>query len=313
MRNKKKIPIALLLLMDFVLIAAYVLGFYGLYYRVPRQLHTEATVLTEEKVESDLSYAEQFGEHFSDSVELSDSSYKSENVSISVTKHTEGKGSYQVTYYVADIYVADLTCLQSGFAYGTYGIGYTEKLLSMDQSLNAILAINGDFYGNGNIGVVIRNGILYRSNMNDADVCVLYSDGTMKTYSPWDFDADQAIRDGAWQAWSFGPELLDEEGNQKKEFNADWFISKLHPRSAIGYYEPGHYCLVVVDGRQPGYSNGMTLVQLSELFHQLGCKAAYNLDGGKSSSMTFLDSEVNRPYEGGREVSDCIIIKEAGE
>lgn len=313
MRSKNKIPIALLLLMDFAIIAVYVLGFYGLYYRVPRQLRKEETVQTEGKMKSNISFAEQFSEHFSDTVVLTDSSYKSGNVSISVTKHTEGNGSYKVTYYVADIYLADITCLQSGFAEGVYGIGYTDTVLSMDQALNAILAINGDFYGNGNNGVVIRNGILYRSTMNDSDICVLYTDGTMKTYSPWDFDADRVINEGAWQAWSFGPELLDEEGNKKKEFNSDWFISKLHPRSAIGYYEPGHYCLVLVDGRQPGYSNGMTLEQLSELFHKLGCKAAYNLDGGKSSVMTFLDSEVNRPYEGGREVSDCIIIKEAGE
>jgi exopolysaccharide biosynthesis protein len=218
-----------------------------------------------------------------------------------------------ITYYIADVYLADITCLQSGFADDAYGVGYTDRVLSMDQSLNAILAINGDYYGNGDNGVVLRNGKLFRSSENDSDLCVLYADGTMKTFSPGTFDAETAIRDGAWQVWSFGPELLDEEGKQKKEFNSDWHIRKINPRSAIGYYEPGHYCLVVVDGRQSGYSIGMTLTQLSGLFEELGCKAAYNLDGGKSSSMTFSDSEVNHPCDGGREVSDCIIIKETEE
>ncbi len=311
MHNKRKIPIAVLLSIDLILIAVYVLGFYGLYYRVPRQLGEAMTAKAERKAVSGISLADQFSEQFSDTVELTENSYKNEDISISVTKHTEGSGADRVTYYVADIYLADVTCLQSGFADGIYGIGYTETVQSMAQSLNAILAINGDFYGNGDNGVVIRNGILYRSTMNDSDICVLYSDGTMRTYSPWNFDAEQVMEDGAWQAWSFGPELLDEEGNQRTAFNADWHISKTHPRSAIGYFEPGHYCLVVVDGRQEGYSNGMTLYQLSELFYRLGCKAAYNLDGGKSSSMTFMASEVNRPVDGGREVSDCIIIKEA--
>jgi exopolysaccharide biosynthesis protein len=132
----------------------------------------------------------------------------------------------------------------------------------------------------------------------------------MKTFSAQEFDVDQAIKDGAWQAWSFGPGLLDENGKSKTEFTADGHVQDSNPRSAIGYYEPGHYCLVVVDGRQRGYSSGMTLTQLSELFKKLGCKAAYNLDGGKSSVMAFNDALVNQPTQGGREVSDCIIIKE---
>jgi exopolysaccharide biosynthesis protein len=172
--------------------------------------------------------------------------------------------------------------------------------------------MNGDYYGNGGNGVVIRNGEVFRSNTNGSDVCVLYYDGTMKTYSSQEFDVDQAIKDGAWQAWSFGPALLDDNGNSKTDFIADGHVMEVNPRSAIGYYEPGHYCMVVVDGRQSGYSSGMTLSGLSELFHKLGCTAAYNLDGGKSSAMTFDDSLVNQPSQGGREVSDCIMIKEIG-
>ncbi len=313
MRYKKKLPIGLLLLIDFMIIAIYVIVFYGLYYRIPRQLSESKTAKAEVQKESADSLADQFSGHFSDTIELTDNTYKSKDISISVTKHTEGSGADTNTYYIADIYLTDITCLQSTFADGIYGIGYTDTVLDMDRSLNAILSINGDYYGNGDNGVVIRNGILYRSTESDSDVCILYMDGTMKTYSPGTFDADQSIAEGAWQAWSFGPELLDEEGKQMTEFNADWHISKIHPRSAVGYYEPGHYCLIVVDGRQRGYSNGMTLTQLSSLFETLGCKAAYNLDGGKSSSMTFSDSEVNHPCDGGREVSDCIIIKEVEE
>ncbi len=311
MCNKKKLPIVLLLLIDLMLIAVYVIGFYGLYYRIPRQLNKSMTAKAEEQVASSVTLADQFSRYFSATVELTDTSYKSNDISISVTKHTTGSKEDTVTFYIADIYLSDITCLQSGFADDTYGIGYTDRVLAMDQSLNAILAINGDYYGNGDNGVVLRNGKLFRSTENYSDVCVLYCDGTMKTFTPGTFDAEQAIRDGAWQAWSFGPELLDEEGKHMTEFNTDWHISKLNPRSAIGYYEPGHYCMVVVDGRQNGYSKGMTMTELSMLFETLGCKVAYNLDGGKSSSMTFSDSEVNHPCDGGREVSDCIIIKEA--
>lgn len=353
-RDKKLLPVWLLVFIDVAAISLYLLGFYYLNYLTPRQLESSgiktgqqttvqsenstaslnetadnASNVTSEDTSSDnaaantsgteesntaastTSFAEKFADKFTDTVVSTENSYTSSDISITVNKYTQGSGGNIVTYYVADIYVADITRLQSGFADNTYGIGYTDDVLGMDESLNAILAINGDYYGNGGNGVVIRNGEVYRSTTSDSDVCVLYYDGTMKTYSADEFDVNQAIADGAYQAWSFGPELLDENGNSMTSFNADGHVQDYNPRSGIGYYEPGHYCLVVVDGRQSGYSVGMTLDQFSDLFEELGCTAAYNLDGGKSSEMTFNDAYVNQPADGGREVSDSIILKES--
>jgi exopolysaccharide biosynthesis protein len=90
------------------------------------------------------------------------------------------------------------------------------------------------------------------------------------------------------------------------QFNSK--VNPENPRTAIGYYEPGHYCFVVVDGRQDGYSDGLTLAELSQLFHDLGCQTAYNLDGGQSSMMVFQDSLVNQPYKGGRNSSDIVYL-----
>ena len=66
--------------------------------------------------------------------------------------------------------------------------------------------------------------------------------------------------------------------------------------------------MVVVDGR--GESAGITLPQLSQLFSDLGCKAAYNLDGGNSSIMVWQDEIINQPSGGGRESSDALLITE---
>ena len=85
-------------------------------------------------------------------------------------------------------------------------------------------------------------------------------------------------------------------------------IISANPRTAIGYYEPGHYCLVVVDWR--GESAGITLPDLSRLFYDLGCTAAYNLDGGNSSVMVWQDAVINDPSGGGRESSDALLIAE---
>ena len=154
----------------------------------------------------------------------------------------------------------------------------------MAKENNAIAAINGDYYGIGASGVVIRNGVLYNSRP-DGDVCVLFYDGTMKVYQAAEFDAQKVMAAGAYQAWSFGPSLLSADGKALSSFRGP--VSGTNPRTAIGYYEPGHYVFVLVDGRQAGYSDGMTLAQLSALFEELGCKVAYNLDGGKTSVMTF--------------------------
>ena len=111
-------------------------------------------------------------------------------------------------------------------------------------------------------------------------------------------------------AWSFGPRLLV-DGKLPERYNSS--LTRRHPRAAIGYYEPGHYCLVAVDGRQEGYALGMTLEQLSELMLHLGCKEAYNLDGGQTAMMLFSGQPVNRPYRGGRRVSDIIYFNDGGE
>ena len=49
---------------------------------------------------------------------------------------------------------------------------------------------------------------------------------------------------------------------------------------------------------------------LAQLFADLGCKAAYNLDGGASAVMTFNDEIYSRPSNGGRALGDALLIKE---
>jgi hypothetical protein len=65
----------------------------------------------------------------------------------------------------------------------------------------------------------------------------------------------------------------------------------LHPRTAIGVDSTGHrVVMIVVDGRQPGYSEGMSLAELAHLMHSLGCHEALNLDGGGSSILFHRDA-----------------------
>ena len=267
------------------------------------------SALTEEGEETlpeadDTPLSEKFSDQYTDTVVVTENSYTSPDISITVSEETLGR----TTYYLADIYVRDITCFQSALARGTYGSGFRDSIQDMALLNNALLAVNGDYYGNTNEGVVIRNGVIYRANSTNCDVCVLYYDGTMRVMPGSAFSVEEAVADGAWQAWTFGPALLDTDGSVLTSFSSTGRIISANPRTAIGYYEPGHYCLVVVDGR--GESEGITLPDLSQLFHDLGCTAAYNLDGGNSSIMVWNNAVINEPSGGGRESSDALLITE---
>lgn len=62
-----------------------------------------------------------------------------------------------------------------------------------------------------------------------------------------------------------------------------------HPRTAAGIINKHEIVFVVVDGRQPDYSNGMPLDELAHLMKLLGAKTAINLDGGGSSTLVTTD------------------------
>ena len=120
----------------------------------------------------------------------------------------------------------------------------------------------------------------------------------------------QLVNSGVWQTFEFGPELV--QSGQAVAFSKDFDVistssSRLEPRTAIGQISPLHYLLIVVDGRQDGYSVGMTLPDLQQLFVRYGAQTAMNLDGGGSAEMWFQGSILNKPA-GGQEryVSDII-------
>ncbi|MBR6953840.1 MAG: phosphodiester glycosidase family protein [Clostridia bacterium] len=248
--------------------------------------------------------SEKFPDRFTDTVVVTENSYTSPDIAITVSENTLGR----TTYYLADIYVRDITCFRSALAKDTYGTGFRDSVADMAALNNALLAVNGDYYGNTGEGVVIRNGVIYRANPTNCDVCVLYYNGTMRVMPGSAFSVEEAVAEGAWQAWTFGPALLDTDGSVLTAFDSTGRLIANNPRTAIGYYEPGHYCMVVVDGR--GASAGISLPDLSQLFHDLGCTAAYNLDGGNSSVMVWQDGVINDPSGGGRESSDALLITE---
>lgn len=290
--------------------AAVLLCTFALFHHVLPQSATPSvtppTVTDDDELDSPFSEMEKtFTEHFQFAPIADEDSYISQNMMIETSTHTMEKNGEQITYYLADVYVRTMDCFRTALANDTFGA--TAEFLDISKANEAIMAVSGDYYTWNRGGPVIRNGVLYRNKQGTADVCVLYKDGSMKTVNGRLFNAEEAIAEGAWQAWAFGPSLLTADGKAATTFNST--LTDKHPRCAIGYYQPGHYVFVLVDGRQD-HSVGMTLSELAELFESLGCTVAYNLDGGRSAQMAFNNSLLNQPYRDGRVVSDIVYLRE---
>ena len=257
-------------------------------------------------------WAALFAGHFTDQVLVTEDSYSSPNLSVTVSKvsteYSSDTGSWPLTYFVADIYISDIRCFQTALPQSR---NY-ENADRIARESGAVVAINGDFAIVHKAGPCVRNGDLYIDGLSSVDACVLTYDGVMKTYLQGTYDKETLLEQDPYQVWLFGPALLDSEGQPLTEFNTSSALLSRHPRTAVGYYEPGHYCFVVVDGRQNGYSAGLPMDGLAGLMADLGCKQAYNLDGGASSQFAFMGERINSP-SGERTLYDMLIIREPEE
>lgn len=244
-----------------------------------------------------------------------DWSYESDDKQISIRKVQTGAGDDMITYYVADVVLKNGATLQTAFAKDAYGTNITQATSTIAANHGAVFAINGDYYGFRNDGVIIRGGTLYRDEPAREGFAVL-SDGTMKSYDETEEDSASLLAAGVTDTFSFGPALvkdgvaIDNFDDVKIDTNfGNRTIDGSNPRTGIGMIAPNHYVFVVVDGRQAD-SRGMTLNEFADLFASLGATEAYNLDGGGSSTMYFNGRVVNDPQgkEKERGVSDIIYL-----
>lgn len=247
--------------------------------------------------------------------DLTEDASSTKEPTITVTPKTQGSGSDLVTYYVADVVLSDATQLRSAFANNQFGTNITELVSEMAEDNGAVLAINGDYYGFRSDGILIRNGVIYRDDPARMGL-VIYRDGTVAIYDETTTTADELIANDAWQTLSFGPPLVDDgqiiDGIDEVEIDTNvgnHSVQGHQPRTAIGVIDDNHFVFVVVDGREKGYSRGVTMTELAQIMQDLGATTAYNLDGGGSSELWFDGEVINQPSNGGeRATSDILYI-----
>ena len=244
------------------------------------------------------------------SATTTDTSYSDDNIQVTLTEKTVEN----TQVYIADITVSSADYLKTAFAQNTYGTNVTAKTSVTAANNNAILAVNGDYYGANSTGYVIRNGVVYRDTVREdssnGDLAI-YKDGSFKIIYEDEISADQLVKDGVVNLLAFGPSLV-ENGEITVDTNSEVGRSMAsNPRTAIGIIDDNHYIIVVSDGRT-SESEGLSLYQLAEVMKSYGVKTAYNLDGGGSSTLYFNGQVINKPTTNGtiseRAVSDIVYI-----
>ena len=243
---------------------------------------------------------------------VTERSYTSDGISITISELER----YDTRVYAADVILSDPSCLKTGLAEGAFGRNVRDTTSSIAEENGAILAVNGDYYGFRDRGFVLRSGYLYRETPqkgNGQEDLVIYADGRLEIVDEASTDASGLAEAGAVQIFSFGPGLVrDGEITVAEGFEVEQAM-RSNPRTAMGEIAPLHYLFVVSDGRTEE-SAGLTLHELAGVMQELGCRTAYNLDGGGSSAMWFMGEIVNHPTDGRRDgerrVSDIVYIGE---
>ena len=174
----------------------------------------------------------------------------------------------------------------------------------MADSVNAILAINGDYYGTQESGYVLKQGVVYRSSskQNQIDL-VIYEDGSWEFIIESEVSLQELVNKGAYNILAFGPSLIENSSVVVSVNDEVGKAKSSNPRTAIGKISDNHYVFVVSDGRTDE-SEGLSLYQLATFMQSIGVSDAYNLDGGGSSTMYFLGNVINNPTTSGNKISE---------
>ena len=257
------------------------------------------------------SYDEEVASEAPENAESTETSYSDENIQISISTVRYN----DTDVYIADVKVSSAAYLKTALANDTFGRNVTQKTSGIASAHNAILAVNGDYYGANSQGYVIKNGVIYRDTARRStayDDLVIYRDGSFGIINESEVTAQELLDNGVVNLFAFGPALI-QNGHIAISQNDEGGIAMANnTRTAIGIIDELHYVFVVSDGRT-NESQGLSLYELAQVLQQYGCQTAYNLDGGGSSTMYFNGQVVNHPTTNGnriseRSVSDIVYI-----
>lgn len=227
-------------------------------------------------------------------------SYQDPTIQVSITynetkDYIEGYHGRNMGYWVADIKIGDASQLRTAAA-ESFSTETTLPVSDIANRVNAVVAINGDYFARHKEGFAIRQGTLVRDKLKgNRDALLIDEDGDFHVYHLPEKGSLSDTVDGkkVINAFYFGP-ILVENGEVPKKLPNFTFLKpdKYYARLALCQVDRLHYKIILTTMEQD-YTLGIRLKDFAKLCQAEGAKIAYNLDGGLSTTLFFNNKRIN--------------------
>ncbi len=239
--------------------------------------------------------------------------YEDPSIRVEWNKVENGDTHFNCIYYYAKIKIANATQLRTAAVNG-FDRGNRAKAQVMAKRTNAVLAINGDFYGARSESYVLRQGVVYRDKVGEnMDILLIDEDGDFHVLlaadNPAEIDKTTINGKKVINAFSFGPALIVDNQTVLVESSSPTMSAPESrcQRMCIVQTGPLEYMAICVR------MVGCTAQEMVELVYELcdNVEVAYLLDGGESSQMVFMGALINKETRSAREVTDIVYFASA--
>jgi Exopolysaccharide biosynthesis protein related to N-acetylglucosamine-1-phosphodiester alpha-N-acetylglucosaminidase len=245
-----------------------------------------------------------------DAAKFTETGYEDESITVVMEKYHE----HDTDINVARVTIKSPTQLRTALA-GKFGTTRTNRVTSLAEQNNAVVAMSGDYYANRDRGYIVRQGVTYRKtpfktldmliidDLGDFHILVKSNAAELKAF----LESDRTIVN----ALNFGPALVIDGVAQEIPSNYEFNPRGTEPRAAIGQLDTLTYMMVVVDGRTDD-NKGLRMSELADFMARMGCTQAFNLDGGNTATLVFNNQlYCDKSNSGERSVSDIIYFASA--
>lgn len=210
-----------------------------------------------------------------------------------------------------EVKIAHGSQLRRALSDNTYGSSVYMYPTQMAQNANAVVAINGDFYGHRSCGITIYQRQLYRFNPRTLENCFFTASGDMIFTHVGELNTEEEVKKFVQDnditfSVSFGP-ILVENGEKKATYT--YLVGEVdiqYSRAAIGQVDKLHYLLMSIN-EEGVYKNRVTINQAADLIYAKGVPNAYALDGGQTATIVMNGETFNRPDWGNERIMTDII------
>ncbi len=246
---------------------------------------------------------------------LSDEEYQDESIHVTVEHSNVGK----VKTSIVRVKIADASQIRTAMSKDNYDDKTYVKATAMAKHVNAIAAVNGDFFKYFyKIGYVVRQGVFYRDALNgERDVLIIDDKGdfhavrnatseSMADYLANTFPQDRTVIN----TFTLGPVLV-ENGEVQEITTREFQYRYKMQRVCIAQIGELEYAIVECDGKADATS-GMTMANFAEYVQSLfpDCILAYNLDGGGSTNVIVNNVRIHKNTDA-RNISDILYFASA--